>query len=68
MVINVTKEGMQPIVVHDMVVEHCDMYVNLGSPFISDDSILFVVKTETNLKLPHVLKFASFIEKNGGIP
>ncbi len=68
MVINGSDADMQPLEVQGMVVEHCNMYVYLGSPFTSDGSTSSAVKTQANLKMPHVLKFVSFIKKNNDIP
>ena len=68
MVINGSDEDVEPLLVNDMVVEHCNMYIYLGSPFTSDGSISSAVKTHASLKMPHVLKFVSFIKKNNDIP
>ncbi len=68
MVINDSDADMQPLEVQGMVVEHYNMYVYLRSPFTSDGSISSAVKTQANLKMPHVLKLASFIKKNNDIP
>ena len=59
---------VQPLEVQGMVVEHCNMYVYLGSPFTSDHSTSSAVKIQANMKMPHVLKFVSFVKKNNDIP
>ena len=51
-----------------LVVEHCDTYVYLGSPFTSDGSVSSAIKAHARLKMPHVLKFVSFIGKNNNVP
>ncbi len=68
MVINGSDADMQPLEVQGLVVEHCNMYVYLGSPFTSDGATSSAVKTQANLKMPHVLKFVSFIKKNNDVP
>ena len=67
-VINGGRADAEPLVVGSLVVEHCDKYVYLGSPFTSDGSVSSAVKTQATLKMPHVLKFVSFIKKNNDIP
>ena len=68
MVINGNDADMQPLEMQGMVVEHCNMYVYLGSPFTSDGATSSAVKIQANMKMPHVLKFVSFIKKNNDIP
>ena len=63
------REGdREPLVVGDLVVEHCDTYVYLGSPFTSDGSATSAVRVHANSKMSHVLKFVSFVTKNNDIP
>ena len=51
---NVEKESIR---VDDLVVEWCDKYVYLGSPFTADGSVSSVVRAHATAKIPHVLKF-----------
>ena len=67
-VINGSEADFEPLVVNQLVVERCDMYVYLGSPFTSDGSTSSAVKAHANAKMPHVLKFVSFISKNNDVP
>ena len=53
---------------NDLKVVHCNLYVYLGSPFTSDGSISSAVKAHANVKMTHVLKVVSFINKNNGVP
>ena len=67
-VINGTKTDAEPLVVNDLITEKCDEYVYLGSPFTNTGSVSSAVKTQAALKMPHVLKFVSFIKKNNDVP
>lgn len=67
-VINGSETDSEPLVVDDLKVEHCDLYVYLGSPFSSDGSISSAVRAHARAKMPHVLKFVSFVNKNNDIP
>ena len=40
----------------------------LGSPFTTDGSVSSVISAHATAKIPHVLKFVSFIKKNNDIP
>lgn len=51
-----------------LVIEHCNSYVYLGSPFTCDGNVSRAVKLHANNKMPHVLKFVSFIKKNNDVP
>lgn len=62
---NVEKESL---CVDDLVVEWCDNYVYLGSPFTADGSVSSVVRAHATAKIPHALKFVSFLKKNNDIP
>ncbi len=68
MVISGNDTHKQPLKLHGMVVEHCNMYIYVGSPFTSDGSTSSTVKIQGNLKMPHVLKFVSFTNANKNIP
>ena len=50
-VISGNERDREPLVVGDLVVEHCDTYVYLGSPFTSDGSPTFAVKVHANNKM-----------------
>lgn len=67
-VINGRVNDSEPLVVDGLVVEHCDKYVYLGSMFTSDGSTSSAVRAHANTRMPHVLKFVSFIRKNNDIP
>ena len=67
-VTNGTKTDSEPLKVNDLIIEKCDEYVYLGSPFTSSGSVSSAVKTQAALKMPHVLKFVSFIKKNNDEP
>ena len=67
-VINGSNEDSNPIRVNGLLVRHCEHYIYLGSPFTSDGSISSSVRVHANKKMPHVLKFVSFMKKNNDIP
>ena len=66
--INGSEEDREPLVVGDLAVEYCDTYVYLGSPFTSDGSATSAVRVYADTKMPHVLEFVSFVNKNNDIP
>ena len=67
-VINGVAGDKDPFSVEGMIVNHCDSYVYLGSPFTCDGSLSSAVKLHAKNKLCHVLKFISFLKKNNDIP
>ena len=67
-VLNGTNDDEDPLYVGDLIIEKCDRYIYLGSPFTSDGSVSSAVKAHALLKMPHVLKFVAFIRKNNDIP
>lgn len=67
-VIHGRGEDPGPLIVNDLVVEQCSKYVYLGSVFTSDGSTSSAVKEHAASRMPHVLKFVSFISKNNDIP
>lgn len=56
------------LVAGELRVEHCDSYVYLCSTFTCDGSMSSAVKASANTKIPHVLKFVSFVNKNNDVP
>lgn len=52
------------MVVNNLVIEHCDSYIYLGSPFTSDGSTSSAVKAHAKAKMCHVLTFVSIVSKN----
>ena len=67
-VINGSEVEKESLRVDDLIVEWCDKYVYLGSPFTADGSVSSVVREHAMSKIPHVLKFVSFMKKNSDIP
>ncbi len=67
-VINGSEEDREPLVVVDLAVEYCGIYVYLGSPFISDGSATSAVRVYANTKMSHILRFVSFVGKNNDVP
>ena len=67
-VINGEAGDREPLCVDGLVVEHCNSYVYLGSPFTCDGSVSSAVKEHAKVKICQVLKFVSFIEKNNNVP
>ncbi len=57
----------EPIIVDDLMVEWCDMYVYLGSPFTSDGSVSSAVKAHAERKMKDINKFILFVKKNNDI-
>ena len=67
-VVNSTAADKEPIMVDDLIVEWCDVYVYLGSPFTADGSIFSAVKVHAERKMKDINKFVSFVKKNNDIP
>ena len=67
-VINGQAGDAEPFHVDDLIVEQCTHYMYLGSPFTSDGSVSSAIKIHAKNKLPHVLKFVSFLKKNNDVP
>ncbi len=63
-----SREDSEALVAGELRVERCDSYVYLGFIFTSDGSVSSAVKAHANAKIPHVLKFVSFINKNNDVP
>ncbi len=53
----------EPLQVTDLTVTWCHKYTYLGSLFTADGSTTSAVKAHATSKIPHVLKFVSFIRK-----
>ena len=68
MAINGSREEEEPMRVGDLVVDKCQKYIYLGSPFTADGSTASSVKAHAKAKIPHVLKYVSFLRKNNDIP
>lgn len=68
MVINGSPDDHQPLHCSDIVVENCESYIYLGSPFTQDGKIQTAVKIQGKMKACHVLKYQSFIKKNCDFP
>ena len=67
-VIGGNNDDVQAIHIDDLVVEHCNQYVYLGSPFTADGLVSSAIKVHAQTKMCHVLKFVSFVSKNNDIP
>ncbi len=67
-VISGSEADSEPLVVNDLVVNSCHLYIYLGSPFTSDGCISSAVKAHANAKTCHVLKYVSFVTKNNDVP
>ncbi len=67
-VIHGTPEDNEAIHEDGLVVERCTQYVYLGSPFTADGSVSTSVRAHADTKMPHVIKFISFLRKNSDIP
>ena len=63
-VICVKLGDSEPLRVDDLVVDYCNQYIYLGSPFTSDGSPSSAVKAHASIKMAHVNKFVSFLKKN----
>ena len=67
-VIGGNEEDKSVIRINDLIVEPCEQYIYLGSPFTSDGSISTAIKAHARLKMCHALKCVSFVSKNNDIP
>ncbi|KAG0699628.1 hypothetical protein GWK47_025772 [Chionoecetes opilio] len=57
-----------PMIVDGLVVNHCQRYTYLGSPFTADGSASSAVKAHAQDKMAHFNKFVSFLHKNNDVP
>lgn len=67
-VIHASAEDREPFRVGEMVVEWCDRYMYLGSMFTSIGTLKSAIAAHAQVKMCHILKFVSFLEKNRDIP
>ena len=58
----------EPLRVDELVVDYCNQYIYLGSPFTSDGSPSSAVRAHACIKIAHVNKYDSFLKKNNDIP
>lgn len=54
---------IKSLITDGLIVEHCDQYVYLGSPFIADGSEQFAVIAHAIMKMQHFNKFTSFVPR-----
>ena len=59
-VVNGSEVEKEALRVDDLVVEWCDKYVYLGSPFTGDGSVSSVVRAHATAKISHVLNMYPF--------
>ena len=67
-VIHGTQEDNEAVHVDGLVIERCTRYIYLGSIFTADGSVSASVRAHADAKMPHVMKFISFLRKNNDIP
>ena len=65
--ITVNATQNEPFILDEVVIEHTDIYVYLGTP-ISNEPVAQQVSRHLHMKNPHVLKFSSFISRNYDAP
>ena len=68
MVINGSENDKESVIINDLTIKHCDLYIYLGSPFTSDGTFTSAVKAHIQEKMAHFHKFIAFVEKNSDIP
>ena len=68
MVINGNDKDREPIILDDNIIMYRKQYISLGSPFTDDGSPTSAIKIHANIKVCHVLKFISFLNKNNDVP
>lgn len=67
-VIGSSAADKEPLIVNNVIVEWCDMYIYLGSPFTSDGSFFSAVKPHAERKMKDFKKYVSFLKKNNDLP
>ena len=67
-VINGDMNDRQPLLVENLIINHCDKYIYLGSPFTADGSLASAIKIHTQEKMSHFYKFVAFLDKNNDLP
>ena len=60
MVINGSDKDKESILVNRIMINHCNIYTYLGSPFTSDGLLSTVIKAHTQEKMAHFHKFIGF--------
>ena len=70
MVINGSNEDKQPMVYtfNNEVINYCNHYIYLGSPFTDDGSPSTAIRLHADNKMCHTLKFISFVNRNNDVP
>ena len=68
MVINNTPDDKEPIISEDFIVEYCSYYLYLGAFITADGSYRTALNLHIENNRKHVLKFASFIDRNADLP
>ena len=68
MVINGSENDKESVIINNLTIKHCDLYIYLGSPFTSDGYFTSAVKAHTQEKMAHFHKFIAFVEKHSDIP
>ena len=66
-VVSGTERDKESLIVDGLIVDHCDQYVYLGSPFTADGSVHSAVRAHAIMKMPHFNKFISFVTKNNDV-
>ena len=68
MVINGSQHDKLSLRIGDIVIQHCDQYVYLGSVFTADGSTLSSLRAQVADKIKHFHKLVLFLRKNCDIP
>ena len=68
MVINGSDRDKESISVSRIIINHCNIYTYLGSPFTSDGLLSTVIKAHTQEKMAHFHKFIGFLDKKFDLP
>ena len=68
MVVNGSATDKEPIIIKNLSIKHCDLYIYLGSPFTSDGVTSSAIKAHAQEKIAHFYKFILFLGKNSDLP
>ena len=68
MVVNGTDRDRAQIKTRNITVDHANQYVYLGATFTEDGSVKSAVAAHARAKASHIMKFASFLQKNCDFP